>query len=55
MKKAEDLIKAAISFLEGNGELPTKIAVQMIMYFIKERGFGVPFDFEPFSYGPFSR
>lgn len=55
MEKREDLIKAAINYLEKNNLEPSKIAVQKIIYFLKEKSAAVPFEFEPFSYGPFSR
>ena len=55
MKKRENLVKAVINYLERNDLEPSKIAVQKIIYFLKEKGVEISLEFEPFSYGPFSR
>lgn len=51
----KEIIKYVIRFLNETQKQPSKIAVQKIIFFLKEKGIPLPFEFEAFAYGPFSK
>jgi len=52
---AQEAFKYVLAWLKQN-KLPTsKIAMQKILFFLQEKGVSLGLDFEPYSYGPFSK
>lgn len=52
---ARSVFKHALTWLEQNNLPVSKIAMQKALFFLQENGVSMGLDFEPHSYGPFSR
>ncbi len=49
------IFKHVLAWLHSKKLNPSKIALQKIIFYLKEKGLPLQYDFEPYSYGPFSR
>jgi len=52
---ARSVFKHTLAWLEQNNLPVSKIALQKALFFLQEKGVSMGLDFEPHSYGPFSR
>jgi hypothetical protein len=57
MKKdfSRAVFKHILAWLENNNKPTSKIALQKMLFFLQEKGVPLGYDFEPHTYGPFSR
>ena len=52
---AKEVFKHVLAWLKENNLPTSKIAMQKSLFFLQEKGVCLALDFEPYSYGPFSR
>lgn len=53
--KSESVFKHVMVWLENREGTVSKIAVQKLLFFLKEKGVSLRYSFEPYTYGPFSK
>ena len=52
---SEDVFKLVLSWLSDSGKGTSKIAMQKLIFFLQEKGENFGYQFEPYTYGPFSK
>lgn len=52
---AKSVFRHILDWLRANSKPKSKIAMQKILFYLQEKGMPLGFDFQPYSYGPFSR
>jgi uncharacterized protein YwgA len=52
---AKNVFRYVLAWLEENVHDTSKIAMQKSLFYLEEKGIKMGLDFEPYSYGPFSR
>jgi hypothetical protein len=51
----KSVFKHILAWLKDNNKPTSKISMQKILFYLQEKGIPLRLDFEPYSYGPFSR
>jgi uncharacterized protein YwgA len=53
--QSDEILKYVLKWLKDKNITPSKIALQKILFFLKERGIPLRYEFEAYAYGPFSK
>jgi hypothetical protein len=53
--QSDEILKYVLKWLKDKNISPSKIALQKILFFLKERGILLRYEFEAYAYGPFSK
>jgi len=51
----KSIFRHVLAWLKNNNKPTSKIAMQKTLFYLQEKGTPLRLDFEPYSYGPFSR
>jgi uncharacterized protein YwgA len=55
VEKSNQIFKHVLDWMRGKNIETSKIAIQKILFFLKECGIPMRFEFDAYTYGPFSK